>query len=465
VKAQGYQAFISKFGVRPNVDNWIRQNAIQSNTNQQNANNADPSNSLSNSVVDSSHISLQYLKEQLLNTPEKQLDAKRKMADSYLSAGKIMEGKFFDFPGALWFYKQAASIDPTYVKNKEELMYRMSTTYFENGDKQAALALREQLKKEYPNSRFLQQTTNNNKTVNTTTSENTAAGKTYANIYNEMIAGEFAKAKADKLKADSIYGSQYWTPQLLYIESIYYVSERQDSTALFKLHTLVNRFVNSPIKDNAETMIRVLSKRAEIEDYLTKLQITRLKDEDEEFVRKGIENDHYEAKLPEKEPIKLKDSLNNNIKGNLALNIPKIGAVNIDTTSKNGIPPYIISLDSPHYVMILLDKVAKVFATETGNAFKRFNNQNYHNQNLGLRSQVLDERYQTVLIGPFKDAGDAFIYIDKVAPITPNRILPWLAKEKYAFTMISEKNLNILLQYKNLEDYKARLHETLPSKF
>lgn len=461
VKTQGYQSFIAKFGSRPNVDNWIRQSAIQLTMQAQTAASQDPYD-LKAPKIDSNHINMPYLREQLLNTPEKQAKAFATIATNYLNAGKIMQNKLDNYPAALWFYKQAASYDST-NQLKEELLYRLSTTYFAEGDKKAATALRDQLQQKYPNSNYLKQAITAN-TKDSVSSEKTAAGKTYANIYNELVSGEFLKAKEDKMKADSIYGSQYWTPQLLYIESIYYVSERQDSIAKTKLNTLVQRFPTSPIQPQAQLMLHILSQRKEIETYLTNLQITKLEDTDEVFTRKGID-EQYQVNIEKKQEVKVKDSITAPITQKTVFNIPKVAGAPIDTSSKNGIPPYIISVDSAHYVMILLDKVARVFATETGNAFNKFNRQNYNNQNLGMRIQPLDDRYQLALIGPFKDAGDAYIYIDKVAPITPVRILPWLGKDKYSFSMISERNLQILLQYKNLADYQAKLHDVLPGKF
>lgn len=464
VKLQGYQNFIMKFGARPNTDNWIRQSAIQAVMAA--ATNNPTVNTDGSPKIDSSLIDMKYLKEQLPNTPEKQQVAFRTIADNYFEAGKIMENKMDNFPAAIYFFKLAASTDPSYTKNQEALLYHLSTSYYLSGDKKASTALKNELNKQFPHSPYLNLSNTKSNSSDSVTSESTVAGKTYAKIYNELISGEFSQAKTDKLKADSIYGNQYWTPQLLYIESIYYVSERQDSIAIAKLKALQQMFPQSPIKPQAETMVDVLSRRAQIEDYLTKLQITKLEDTDEVFVRKGID-EQYQLKLKKRDTIATtqKDSVSTKINQITAVNIPKLRTIPTDTTTKNGIPPFIISVDSAHYVVILLDKVAKVFATETGNAFNRFNQQNFRSQNLGFRTQVLDARYQMALIGPFKDAGDAYIYIDKVAPIAPTRILPWLAKDKYSFTMISERNLAILLQYKNLDDYKAKLHEALPGKF
>ncbi len=59
----------------------------------------------------------------------------------------------------------------------------------------------------------------------------TAAERRYDNIYNLFIEGNFDQAIKEKNAADSLYGQSYWNPQLLYIQSVYYIQKRQDSAA------------------------------------------------------------------------------------------------------------------------------------------------------------------------------------------------------------------------------------------
>jgi hypothetical protein len=72
-----------------------------------------------------------------------------------------------------------------------------------------------------------------------------------------FIEGKFEEAKAAKAAADSFYGNSYWTPQLLYIESIYFVSKHEDSSAIETLTSLKDQFAGSPMAAKAETMIDV----------------------------------------------------------------------------------------------------------------------------------------------------------------------------------------------------------------
>ena len=110
--------------------------------------------------------------------------------------------------------------------------------------------------------------------------EEDAATKEYEKIYDLFIEGKFEEAKAAKAAADSTYGNSYWTPQLLYIESIYFVSKHEDSNAITTLTSLSSQFSTSPLAQKANTMIDVLHRRKEIEKYLTDLQITRLADDE-----------------------------------------------------------------------------------------------------------------------------------------------------------------------------------------
>ena len=101
-------------------------------------------------------------------------------------------------------------------------------------------------------------------------------------IYNKFIERKFEEAIQEKSLADSTYGDNYWSPQLLYIESVYHIRNRNDSSAIRILNDLIQRYPQSPLKPKAETMIDVLLPPCEIEEYLTKLEVTRA--EEEKFI-------------------------------------------------------------------------------------------------------------------------------------------------------------------------------------
>ena len=68
------------------------------------------------------------------------------------------------------------------------------------------------------------------------------------------------------------------TPQLLYIESVYYLHERKDDEAKKSLNQIIELYPNEPMAEKAKLILDVLGRRKEIEDYLTQLKIERVED-------------------------------------------------------------------------------------------------------------------------------------------------------------------------------------------
>ena len=64
----------------------------------------------------------------------------------------------------------------------------------------------------------------------------------------------------------------------LYIESVYFIRSNQDPQAKAVLQSIVNKFPHTPMSDKATTMLDVLGRRRQIEDYLTSLQIKKAED-------------------------------------------------------------------------------------------------------------------------------------------------------------------------------------------
>ncbi|MEP7320117.1 MAG: hypothetical protein ABI921_15275, partial [Panacibacter sp.] len=277
----------------------------------------------------------------------------------------------------------------------------------------------------------------------------------YKDIYNLFIEGKFEDAKDAKAKADSVYGNSYWTPQLLYIESVFYVSRKEDSVAIEKLTSLKDLNPQSPLAEKAATMIDVLQRRNEIEQYLTNLQITRNDKEDAAPVV-----DLTPVRPTIQKVVVKHDSVVNK-------NITQPAKTKVDTTS--GAPTIIRNFEfvatDPQFVAILLNKVDPVYINEAKNAFNRYNQVTFYNQKLTMTPVKLDDQYNLVLIGPFADAVAAVAYVDKTKPITGSRIVPWLAAEKYSYAIISQSNLDLLKDTKDVAGYKQLLEKALPGKF
>ena len=77
----------------------------------------------------------------------------------------------------------------------------------------------------------------------------------------------------------------------------------------------------------------------------------------------------------------------------------------------------------------------------------------------------LDADNRLLLIGNFNNVLQATEYVQKAASLAPKEIVPWLKAEKYSFTIISQKNLEILKTKPDLGLYKKFLEQSAGLKF
>lgn len=463
LKGSGFNDFRIKWGNRPNTDNWRRQASINSQLAAEAEKEDDDSHDGEQQVIPSKQskqallknedgeVTFDALLENLPLTEEKLKASNNKIAEALFANGLAFQNMLEDYPAAINSY-EALLKEYADNPNKEEALFNLYYCYNKIGRTNSADSVRNALNSNFPDGKMTGKLKNPAAAIKTAADPATAK---YKEIYNLFLEGKFAAAKNEKSKADSIYGSSYWTPQLLYIESVFYVSQKEDSTAIDRLTNLNTLYPQSPLAEKAKTMIDVLTRRAEIEDYLTNLQITRNDKEDAAPVV-----DLTPVKPTVKKVVVTRDSVVNK-------NITQAAKTTVDSTTGQPATVRNFEFDAKvqQYVAIVLDKVDPVFINEAKNAFNRYNQVNFYNQKLALTPVKLNDRYNLVLIGPFADAAVAVAYIDKTKPVTGSRIVPWLTAEKYSYTIISQSNLDVLKETKDVDGYKQLLQKALPGQF
>jgi outer membrane protein assembly factor BamD (BamD/ComL family) len=450
-KATGFNEFKAKWGDRPNIDNWRRQTAVNRRSFITGAGDVDKPIKTPTDKKEPDN-SFESLLMSLPLTQEKMGASNKAIADALYANAKTLTDKLEDYPSAILVYEELLRRFPN-TEYKEEALFNLVYAYEKTGDKLKADAYRKELLQSSPSNPWVNQI--KNPTTSKFTPKQKAATKKYEDIYNMFIEGRFAEALTEKKAADSVYGKSYWTPQLLFIEAIYYVKEKQDSAAIKVLTDLSTAYASNPLAAKAKTMIDVLKRRSEIETYLTNLNTPATADKPANTTPVTT-NQPAAVNNPPQKTDKPAQSVTTNVPVNKK-----------DTTA--GKPVAIqnfkfVAID-PQYVAVLLDKVDEVYASEARNAFNRFNREKYYNQKIDMTSAKVDAQYNLVLQGPFTDAAAAMDYIDKVKPVTPGRILPWLAADKYSFLIISNTNLEALKANKDVSGYKQLLKQTFPGKF
>lgn len=274
LKNRGFSEFKSKWGNRPNIDQWRRQSAIEKsfnknnsanqNTNQQNgvAANAQPLDSVP-------ELSMESLLAKIPLTSDKMSASFLTILKAELENASLFQNNLSDFPSAITEYRTIVTNYPD-ISETERSLFNLALCYDRNNQPIQADSIRQLLKTNFAGGTFtklLQQQSNK--------APKDKATLIYEQVYDNFLAGDFKAALDTKLEADKRFGKSYWTPQQLYIESIYFVKKQEDSVAINRLQELTQLFPQSPLSEKAITMIDVLKRRKEIEQYLSDLKIER----------------------------------------------------------------------------------------------------------------------------------------------------------------------------------------------
>lgn len=485
LKARGAVEFRSNWGDRPNVDNWRRQSAV-TNVIAQNTN-VLGNRPITSTLKKEPDISFESLNKDIPLTPVQIDSSNAAVINALLSNALVFQNQLEDYQSAIETYEELMRRFPGNPA-AEQALFNLAYDYRKTGEPSRADSVTARLKQTYPSGKFTSQL--NNAATAAAMKKSDPAEKQYANIYDMFISGRFEEAKEAKLKADQQFGKTYWTPQLLYIESIYYVRQRQDSVAINRLQNIVSMFGKSPLAAKANTMIDVLTRRSQIEDYLTKLDLNKPADlatrgvdlNSSNLVSTGIPKRRDSVAAPRSltgqakqltdisntSAVSTERPLRNDSTGQV---IPKAGMNRAAIDNALAVAPaagaktYTFNPSDTQYVVVVLNNVDPIFVTEGRNAFTRYNQDVYSDQRIEVYNRKVNNQYTFIMLGPFVNAAAAFTYIDRTRPVAKTRIVPWLTPEKYSFAVISNANMSLLLEKQDVEGYNTYLHQVFPDKF
>jgi hypothetical protein len=279
LKARGFNDFKTKWGNRPNADNWFLSSAIAQAqkriTAEREAQQGDDANG-KNAVP--TEISFKSLEDNLPLTPDKLKRSNDSVEHALFRLGKSYQEGIPDYYYAIDTYDTLLNrfADTHY---REETLFNLYYCYLKIGDDANANRILQMMKRDYASGKYTRMIINPDEAMNPDKLTKIQATKRYEDIYTAFIEGRFEEAIAKKRSADSLYGDKYWTPQLLFIESVYYIHDEQDSVARVVLNHIINRYTGTQMAEKAKTFLDVLSRRKQIENYLTNLQVERAKED------------------------------------------------------------------------------------------------------------------------------------------------------------------------------------------
>lgn len=477
-KGKGFTAFRSAWGNRPNVDNWRRMADVNVQIKapaEQGVPGEEGGEVAANSKLNPQDISYEGLLQTLPLTDEAIKNSNDTIQTALFELGKAFKDKFEDYAEAVKKYEELLNRFPE-TPYQEEALLDLNYCYTRLGLPIKAKQYRDLLAANFKQSKYLEYIDDPKGVELQKNKFEQEATRNYEKIYNLFIEGNFEQALAAKQHADSIYGQKYWPQQLLYIESIYYIKQREDGKAIDALQSLVQLNRDAPISKKAENIIRVLKKRNEIEDYLTNLEVTRATEDSVAAIEEPpVKKEEAEVPVVEAKPKEgVKEQVTTGAKPK-ATNVttgkqPPLSRPAIDSSKFNKPAPkpqggYNYNAADVHYVSIILNKVDVVYINEAKNAFARYNRENYYGQTIDIQIYPLDDENKLLLLSGFADASAAIGYVEKVKKVAGSQVVPWLAANKYSFTIISEPNLQVLKDKKDLGQYKNFVETNYPVQF
>ena len=458
LRSKGFNEFRSKWGKRTNVDNWRRKTALDANPNNSgnglsslDPNAPDPLNTKSVAVSDVKTVDYSYegLMSELPLSKEKVDASNGVIATNLYEAAQIFQNELQD-------YEQAIALYEDFVKRFRgdtklpDVYFGLTYCYNKIGNMAKSSLYANLLKTNFAGSDAAKVLLNPSLLIKG--EKNPEVTARYEAVYNMFVEGNFAQAINAKKRADSIYGNNYWSPQLLYIEAVYLIKERQDSAAINVLKNIESLYPTAALKPKATTLISVLQRRNEIEKYLTDLQVTRVSDDQvviaDDKKPIAVNAPPKPAEIKMRAPVIVKSVMSDSI---------KIPSVYINKS-------FTLSPDKPHYVAMILDKVDGVYVNEAKNAFVRFNKESMATINITVLKDTIDAARSLLLFQPFTNATEALKYFDKIKKAATSEV-SWLQPAKYSFIIISDDNLQLLKTNKDIISYKQLLNNNFGNKF
>jgi len=526
LKAKGYSDFKTKWGNRPNVDNWQVAALARNNIGPRAGNRPDVSDSAARTLAaGNTTIDFKTLLANLPLTPEKMKKSMDSVEGALFALGHVYQEGIPDYPYAINTYDSLLAKFPE-TRRREEVLFDLYYCYKKLGDEENARLILELLNRKFPRGAFTARLNNPDSAEDGANSVKTKATQQYEKVYNDFIEGNFQTAIEEKRVADSLYGDKYWTPQLLYIESVYFIRSRQDAQARTVLTGITTKWPKTPMAAKATTLLDVLNRRRQIEDYLTRLQVTRAVDDDTVTVAPQI--DTAAQNTANRRPRLVRNDSNMLVKVKPTVTTPGIDKLKADTASLNKInmdagrlanlhrlqdslqeamvkaaadsaqaallkrksdsiaaavkkiqadsiqlaaklhnlnSAFTLTPDQGHSVIMVMDKVDPVYVSEAANAFSRYNTEMFYSKFYKTENATLNDSLKLMIVSKFANANDALDYMKNMKALAPREIVPWLPAAKYTFLIISNSNLEMLLNNKDIQAYRKFLQAAYPGTF
>ncbi len=461
---KGLLEFKARWGNRPNVDNWRRQSAVEAQTSAPKSMNLPDVNDMdvptpvrplerkegmetNTEVPEIKDISFEGLMSKLPLSKELKMRSDSLIMYSLLQNGQLFQYELQNFPQAILAYE---SILQRYkrVPFFDQLAYQLYGCYKLTNNSTKAAKMKDILLEGFSKSPYTALLTQQQ------ISRKDSITQVYAKVYQLFVEGQVEAARLQKKEAEVMFGQNIWSAQLLYLECLGYIQEKQYATAGEKLRYIIENYATSPIAEKATTMLQTLYRRESIEDHLTYST-------EEKMI------DSVEARVNLTPTDVLVNQ--NNIPGINTLPSTSLPPPSLKL-QPNKIAPaeqektFVHNNNEPFWVAVIFNANSEAF-NEAKNAINRYNKEKFYNQTIEQQTHTFDANNKWLLMGSFDNPSDALDYFDKLKLQAPASIMAWIPKNSYHYSIISKSNLALLKKNNNINAYNLFLKSIFPDKF
>lgn len=495
-KSKGFSDFKSRWGKRPNVDNWRRQADVDAINTQQNFMPGNPggidgdvdrpgvtSSDTRNQPADEQELSIESLESNLPLTEDSLKASNKRIEEALLQEAYIYKNQLEDYLQASIVLEEILKRFPD-TKKEDSILAELTYTHKKAGNLSLSSKYNRSLNEKYPD--YKPPTAKPERNEKDQTKDN----QPYEKIYNLFKSGNYVDAMESKKKADSIFGNKYWTPQLLYMEALGYLQKGEDSLALQNASYIETNYQGTEIAGKAATLKDVITRKKET---IAELQQAVVQKEEEKLLD-----------IPYEDRPLIKPATHNMIAGNFkppTINIYPVFKITLKRPP-SGIEPvthivdtktyppfdgdfkktppvpsslkplkeekidmiYVYNPSEPYLVLMIFEQIDQVYRNEAKIAFQRYNNTSRGGQDISLKPYEPKNEPAWLEIGPFASLGSSMGYYDEISP-NMSKIIPWLASSKFQLLIISENNLEILKTRKDLSEYLLFIRQYVKDKF
>ncbi|SCC28847.1 Tetratricopeptide (TPR) repeat [Chitinophaga costaii] len=458
-KSVGFTEFKKRWGNRPLADNWQRSSAGTPVSLEPKPDaTIDPALLLTSDVKPDS-ISAQLLVKNLPLTTEKLQASRVKQQDAMFDLGKIYHDKLEDAQMAIETYDSLLIKYPDHPK-KEEVLYSLYIWYGQLNQQDRSNKYKQIILTQYPTSNFANIIQYGNKPADTNAGKIREIAAAYDTAYLQYLTGRYPEALDQISKIDTTYGYSSLQSKIDLLQAITYIKIDTSATrGTAALQTVVKKYpLDTAIQQQALAILDALSRRQQVTDYLTHLQVQRQNNNGQ------VVDEHVSMIYPWQRQQMHLDSLRNkalqdSLMKTAADSLAKIQA---DSIAKANLPPpkpvtpYKLPNETaavPHFVVLRFTRVDKALLEDVLNQFTRYNAAQHPNDKIEVSSFVLTPTDIMLIFRLFPNENASLEYYDELRIAAPDKIIPRVRETDYQMFIISRDNFILLNSTKDLQGY------------